>query len=220
MSIIRVSKRERFTVVEKTMTEDPSLSWQAKGMLTYLLGKPDGWKVQASDLTAKSTNGRDANYAILKELIDAGYIDRIQARDENGRVKGYEYIVHESRAREEDSPLPGNPDTVSPDTEKPDISNKGIKQIKKEMADYVFLTESEYGKLDELLGNDRERYFLRFASWISTKNPSYQKKRSAYLTILSWYQDDQAKKPAPKPAPIMNFGSDAPPRHFDPIVWE
>jgi hypothetical protein len=68
------------------------------------------------------------------------------------------------------------------------------KEPKKEYADYIFLTETEYGKLTEVLGDsERERYFLRFASWISGKTKREQDSRSAYLTILNWHRDSPAK---------------------------
>lgn len=72
--------------------------------------------------------------------------------------------------------------------------NERSKDPKKEYADYVFLTETEYDKLTELLGEDeRDRYFLRFASWISGKSKQEQDRRSAYLTILNWQRNDSAK---------------------------
>ena len=69
-----------------------------------------------------------------------------------------------------------------------------VKEIKKEYIDYVFLTETEYKKLTELLGEyERESYFLRFASWISGKSEKERKSRSAYLTILNWNRDEVKK---------------------------
>lgn len=75
------------------------------------------------------------------------------------------------------------------------------KKDKKEYADYVFLTETEYGKLTELLGDDeRDRYFLRYASWISGQTKRVQQTRSAYLSILNWHREDEKKKITFKPA--------------------
>lgn len=72
-----------------------------------------------------------------------------------------------------------------------EVNNLGDK---KEYVDYVFLTEIEYDKLTELLGeSERERYFIRFAAWISGQTERVQKKRSAYLTILNWHRDAPGK---------------------------
>jgi hypothetical protein len=76
-------------------------------------------------------------------------------------------------------------------------SNKEIKD-KKEYADYVFLTETEHDKLTKLLGEEeRENYFIRFASWISGQTERVQKKRSAYLTILDWHKKDKSRNVVP-----------------------
>jgi hypothetical protein len=68
------------------------------------------------------------------------------------------------------------------------------KEPKREYVDYVFLTETEYDKLTNLLGeSERERYFLRFASWISGQTKRVQESRSAYLTIMNWHRDSPKK---------------------------
>lgn len=75
---------------------------------------------------------------------------------------------------------------------------KSPKGEKVQYADYVFLKEDEYHKLTELLGEEeRDRFFLEYASWISGQTPSVQKRRDAYLTILNWYRREQ-KKPKPQ----------------------
>lgn len=72
--------------------------------------------------------------------------------------------------------------------------NVNKKDIKKEYADYVFLTETEYDKLTELLGEEeRNIFFLRFASWISGQTKRVQESRSAYLTILNWHKDSDKR---------------------------
>lgn len=66
------------------------------------------------------------------------------------------------------------------------------KKDKKEYADYVFLTETEYGNLTELLGDEqRESFFIRYGSWISGQTERVQKSRSAYLTIRNWYTGEK-----------------------------
>lgn len=44
--VIRVKKRpSNFVMMDKTFLEDDRLSYKAKGLLAYLLSKPDDWKV-------------------------------------------------------------------------------------------------------------------------------------------------------------------------------
>ncbi|MCU5830256.1 replication protein, partial [Clostridioides difficile] len=47
MGIIRVSKDKDnpYVVLNKTCLEDVKLSWQAKGLHSYLISKPDHWKI-------------------------------------------------------------------------------------------------------------------------------------------------------------------------------
>jgi hypothetical protein len=71
------------------------LSWKAKGLLGYLLSRPDNWRIIVADLVKQSTDGRDAVYTGLKELINARYIIRERKRLERGRYSSYEYIVLE-----------------------------------------------------------------------------------------------------------------------------
>lgn len=113
MSIIRGPKPEsNWYQLDKRISQDRRLSWQARGLLIYLLGKPDHWQVSVEALkkeTASSVKptSRDGIYAILKELESAGYVSRKPSRDENGRMTGFDYMVSEQ-------PLTPNPLTVEP----------------------------------------------------------------------------------------------------------
>lgn len=83
---------------------------------------------------------------------------------------------------------------------KPPISPKG-ESSKLKYADFVFMTEEQYKNLTELLGEDeRNRFFLEFASWISGQTKRVQESRSAYLTILNWHRREKNK-----PKPINNL---------------
>lgn len=114
MTIIRVSKVDHYSVIDNRFLSDNRLSWKAKGLLTYLLSKPNGWEVRIGDLIKQSTDGEDSVRAGLNELKDAGYINWEQRRDAAGHITGYEYTVYERPCRE-------NPDMGKPDPEKPNI---------------------------------------------------------------------------------------------------
>lgn len=118
MSIIRAPRPEsNFYLLDKAIIEDRRLSWAARGLLVYLLGKPDHWKVSVAHLrneTAGSSKptGRDGVYSLLDELIKAGYITRQQGRSEGGKMGELHYIVSEVPLPP--APLPAQPDTVEP----------------------------------------------------------------------------------------------------------
>lgn len=113
--------------------------------------------------------------------------------------QGFEDDTDQQSDRTPTSKRPAN-DQQTTTKEQSKQRKQGNKETKKEYADYVFLTETEYGKLTELLGDDdRDQYFLRFASWISGKTKREQQSRSAYLSILNWHREDQKKlRPFPQ----------------------
>lgn len=105
--IIRVAKRPRYTVVDNRPIEDPHLSFQALGVLTFLLSKPDGWEVSYRHLsTVKATGtiptpkgprklrgeGQHAVRVSLAELEAAGYLVRTKERLPDGTYRWTSYI--------------------------------------------------------------------------------------------------------------------------------
>lgn len=102
-----------YFLCRRDTAQDRTISFEARGMLAYLLSKPADWIVQPKDLQQKDC-GRDKVYRILKELEEHHYLAREFIR-EKGVVKGIEYIVHEE-------PFPENPDTVEPYTANTDIT--------------------------------------------------------------------------------------------------
>jgi len=115
-TIIRAPRRQRFLIIDHRAVEDTALSWAARGLLAYLLSRPDDWKVLVSDLRRRGNLGRDGIYKLLRELRDTGYIRYQPNRGPDGRLCGGTYYVSETLP----APLPDLPDTVSPDTAPPD----------------------------------------------------------------------------------------------------
>lgn len=82
MSVNRAihDKEHPFVEVSRLTAQDTSISYEALGLLTYLLSQPDNWDVVISNL-ARQHCGRDKAYRLLNELKDAGYIrhERLEA---------------------------------------------------------------------------------------------------------------------------------------------
>lgn len=96
MSILRVAERKQpFVVLDKGFIDSPRLSWRAKGILAYLLARPDNWEIREYDLVAHATEGRDAVRKALKELKAHGYITKSQRRSNVGQFSVVEYDIHE-----------------------------------------------------------------------------------------------------------------------------
>ncbi len=116
-TIIRVSHRDApYTVIDRRLLEDERLSWAARGILSYLLAKPDDWKVNVADLCRRGDLGRDSVYKKLGELEKCGYLRRDRHRDAHGRLSQSIYTVFEVPC----SPCPENPNVVRPHPDLPD----------------------------------------------------------------------------------------------------
>lgn len=120
-TIIRAPRRDRFLVIDQRAIEDERLSWAARGLLGYLLSKPDDWKVLVNDLRKRGDLGRDGIYRLLRELRDTGYLRFVRERDRHGRIRGGFYMIREIA----DSPHPDLPDTVEPQTAEPGPAKPG-----------------------------------------------------------------------------------------------
>ena len=140
-SIIRVQKNKEnpYAMIDKRIFSNAELSWKAKGLLSYLLSRPDNWKIMITDLIKQSCDGEKAVYSGLKELIKAGYVIREGMRDDKGKFIRQEYQVFEE-------PLPTSPfsacgfpasgkpacrksTTNNTDVTKTDITNKEYRPI-------------------------------------------------------------------------------------------
>jgi hypothetical protein len=84
--------RPYFSMARST-AQDNNLSFEALGILTYLLSKPDGWEVNVRDLCNRST--RYKAYKILRELRKAGYLT-LQKEKGAGRFSQWVYQVFET----------------------------------------------------------------------------------------------------------------------------
>ncbi|WP_281197546.1 conserved phage C-terminal domain-containing protein [Staphylococcus felis] len=96
MATFRVYKESgNFVTVHKDFIHDSNISWKAKGILLYLLSRPDDWQIYETELEQHSTDGLSGLKSGIKELEEIGYIQRNRKRDKSGRLNGYEYLVYE-----------------------------------------------------------------------------------------------------------------------------
>jgi len=129
-TIIRVEKNKDnpFVMMDRRALEKPYMSWKAKGLLAYLLSRPDNWTVNFGDLIKRSTDGEHATRAAAKELQEAGHLEVKRRIDDKGRVTQYEYIVHEY-------PLCGFPQVDNPNVENLDINDTESNDINDDKED-------------------------------------------------------------------------------------
>lgn len=82
--IIRHGSRRRWTTVDREAINDASLSFRARGVLVWLLDKPDNWEVRSSAIADVGKEGRDAIRTALTELEDRGYLVREKRQTQGG----------------------------------------------------------------------------------------------------------------------------------------
>jgi len=85
-NILRVAKdaEHPYSVISNALIQNGNLSWEARGVMCYLLSKPDNWKVRVSDLVSSGKCKLYAIRSILAELEAEGYIVRRRFRSEDG----------------------------------------------------------------------------------------------------------------------------------------
>jgi DnaD/phage-associated family protein len=130
-TIFRVihDKETPFVIMDKRPFEKPYMSWKAKGLLGYLLSRPDDWTVRLGDLVKRSTDKAHATRQALRELVMVGHMRQVEYRHENGKYAGTVYEVHEQ-------PLYENPLAVYPKAENRTLNNieSSNKDSKREIA--------------------------------------------------------------------------------------
>jgi hypothetical protein len=97
MQIRLASDATRHLVIERSMLEDPRLSFRAKGLLAYLLAHPGIDLSNKQLLSSVSLEGMDAVNTALKELEDAGYFRRIQESNVDGSIRTLGIVYPASR---------------------------------------------------------------------------------------------------------------------------
>lgn len=105
MGIVRMIKNKDhpFVMISKSLIQDKDLSLKARGLMAFLLSKPDDWEIYITQLASSLKEHRETITKVMNELIEAGYCNRKkhfrtggQPRI-RGKYSGYDYDVFESK---------------------------------------------------------------------------------------------------------------------------
>jgi hypothetical protein len=170
------AKATNFTIIDNSMIND-NLSWAARGLLTYLISKPEDWEVSTASLvnqtklTAKKT-GRDGVYSLINELIETGYMVRgDRQHDKNGYMGSYDYTVY-------DSPRTAEPYQAEPDqANTTQVSNELNKEMKVKQISNKDLCKKDL----------HDEAFDYFWSNMQLRKVNKAKAKSAFKTALNKY---------------------------------
>lgn len=109
--IRKVRHPDRFLRIDQQAVRDRRLSFRARGLLAYLLDRPDGWRFTAESLALEATEGRDAIRTALSELEAVGYLARDRIRRDDGTFFWEVEVREEPTTR--GKPAAGSPQEVS-----------------------------------------------------------------------------------------------------------
>lgn len=95
MAIIRAPRpSDRFAQISNEALADERLSYRARGVLAYLLSRPNGWRTTSAEIARQGVEGRDAVRVALQELETFGYMARRKHRDpDSGRWKHDQFVT-------------------------------------------------------------------------------------------------------------------------------
>lgn len=135
--IIRAAHDSDHPAVEvvRSTAQNKALSYEALGMLTYLLSQADDWIIGVDDLIREGC-GRDKAYRILKELTDAGYLTHV--RSAAGQHKPPVWAGRTVYER----PFTEMPELVTPNPDLPDLVKRSESVPVAEMPETVKPSET------------------------------------------------------------------------------
>lgn len=84
MSIIRVRKDARYFTASNEPFQDKRLSWETRGLMGYLLTKPNNWTVRIDDLLKQGPAKLTKLRRMLAEARLHGYMNRIRITQKDG----------------------------------------------------------------------------------------------------------------------------------------
>lgn len=91
---IIVKKNSGYTAMSNFHLRDRTLSFKAKGLLSFMFSLPESWNYSVKGLVAVSKENLKAIQSALKELEEHGYLVRKKINDIQGRFC-YKYFIYE-----------------------------------------------------------------------------------------------------------------------------
>lgn len=234
-TIRRGVRNARYAAIPNHVFEDDRLSMEARWLLSYLLSKPDNWTVVIGDIIKRGNCGRDKARKMIAELVEVGYAEREQQREDGKFGSSVLVIFDEPRAvyaaennsetggvaflPQTDLPATASPSPVSPSPVKSAHSNNSDSAN----TDYHNLrdggreaSESEQGPED--LRKIDAAFWALVKDWPGfagmPKEPARrawyaltaEERREAAERFPGWLQLLKAQKKSHTPAPSTYFG--------------
>lgn len=206
-NILRKKYEIPFVQVPREIINHPNLSWKAKGLMAYLLDKPDYWKFSISGICSQGKESETAIKSGLKELQKNGYLKI--TRFKNPLTKRFTHCEWEL------NPFSNNVSTSTFSTcgnstsGKPLTSNtQDLSDLKKESGEReadppkdifslgkVKMPMSDYGVLAQKYGKPRvDEYVKRLDDYSKQKPRKFKEYGCHKTTIEVWIRMDEERK--------------------------
>jgi len=122
-------KENPYYMASRATAQDKTITYEALGLLNYILSKPDDWIIQPTDLERTGCK-RNRVYRLLNELIQHQYIERIYERNTKGRILSVDYVAHENPLAT--SPLPTMQEMETQEVDNPEMEKGHITEYREE----------------------------------------------------------------------------------------
>lgn len=139
--IRRVHERPHgWVIIDRRAVDDGRLSWAARGLLAYLLARPDDWHVRPAHLAAQAGSAYQVRQ-LLRELEATGYAELSRRRRPDGTFGGSRWIIHEGGFASERTEPPSSPE--ADDHRDPESPASGLRRLS---VDHALPTKEELPK--------------------------------------------------------------------------
>lgn len=146
--IVRVIKDSNYVVLNRTAANDERLSYKAVGIHTYLMGKPDYWEGNETDIVRRHSDGRAAVRSGIEELIEHGYLTRVRVV-EKGKVIGWRLDTYETPAANPHYVEGATPTVITETMNEPECENRILdNEPECENQNVVEKPESDFPQVD------------------------------------------------------------------------
>lgn len=181
------TKDRPYVSTARQSAQDSRLSFEARGVLWYLLSKPDDWKIVIGDIIREGGIGRDKAKRILKELRDCGYLETERFRNDEGLFTGSVIRLHEVAIHSTEKASDGAQSTVlkSQRMDNPKIHNTESLEIKETNAPKNGATIST-APLPEMSFDDLPSYAQSVANGAQPVKTKRRLLEEAILEAFGW----------------------------------
>jgi len=173
--IFKIHRRDcPFAQIDRKTLEDPRVSWKAKGLLVYLISRPDDWTVKVEDVARRSTDKHTAIYSALKELEDCKYA-RFEEIREKGRFISRKWHIYETPILNKDESEAGNPLLANPLLANPSHTNNDKNK-----------EEEKHARQGQAPATECERLITKCAKKLEEFLRSNHKLNGNYSSLPKW----------------------------------